>query len=321
MNDRERVIETKNLTKVYKDFWGRPRLKALDALTMDVHRGEIFAIIGPNGSGKTTTMKLLLGLLFPSEGEATVLGRPPTDVATKARIGFLPEESYLYRFLNADETLDFYGRLFNIDAATRRKRIDELIDRFRMTRARKRQIREYSKGMVRRISFAQALINDPEVVFLDEPTSGLDPISQREIKDLILELRSKGKTVFLSSHLLADVQEICDRIAIIHEGKLREYGAVKDILVRRDHVTMTFRNLSDDARARLEELARQQGAAIVDSRATVETLEDVFLRIVKGAPAEPGLDKPKDEPPSAAVVPGTGAPAKAPEGQPEEGRK
>jgi ABC-2 type transport system ATP-binding protein len=296
VNDPELVIEAKNLTKVYHDFWGRPRLKALDALTMDVRRGEVFAIIGPNGSGKTTTMKLLLGLLFPSEGEAKVLGRPPTDVATKARIGFLPEESYLYRFLNADETLDFYGRLFNIDAPTRRKRIDELIDRFGMTRARKRQIREYSKGMVRRISFAQALINDPEVVFLDEPTSGLDPISQREMKDLILELRSKGKTVFLSSHLLADVQEICDRIAIIHEGKLKEYGAVKDILVRRDHVTMTFRNLNDDARAKLEELARQQGAAVVDSRATVETLEDVFLRIVKGAAAEPGLDKPKDEP-------------------------
>ncbi len=296
VNDLERVIETKNLTKVYKDFWGRPRLKALDALTFDVKRGEIFAIIGPNGSGKTTTMKLLLGLLFASEGEARVLGAPPTDVAAKARIGFLPEESYLYRFLNADETLDFYGRLFNIDRDTRRRRIDELLDRFGMTKARKRQIREYSKGMVRRISFAQALINDPEVVFLDEPTSGLDPISQREMKDLILELKRKGKTVFLSSHLLADVQEICDRIAIIHNGQLREYGAVKDILVRRDHVTMTFRSLTDEARVKLEDFARQQGAAVVESRATVETLEDVFLRIVKGAPAEPGLAPPPPKP-------------------------
>ncbi len=292
MNDSDKVIETSKLTKIYRDFWGRPRLKALDALSIDVYRGEIFAIIGPNGSGKTTTMKLLLGLLFPSEGTAHVLGNPPTDVATKARIGFLPEESYLYRFLNADETLDFYGRLFNIDRATRQKRIDELIARFGMQKARKRQVREYSKGMVRRISFCQALINDPEVVFLDEPTSGLDPISQREIKDLILELKAKGKTVFLSSHLLADVQEVCDRIAIVHNGQLKEYGAVKDILVRRDHVTMTFRNLSDDAKKKLEEVAVQHGAAIVDSRATVETLEDVFMRIVKGAAAEPGLDAP-----------------------------
>ncbi|MBI2932945.1 MAG: ABC transporter ATP-binding protein [Planctomycetes bacterium] len=292
MPDSESVIQTKNLSKTYKDFWGRARVTALNDLSIDVVRGEVFAIIGPNGSGKTTTMKLLLGLLFPSMGSASVLGRPPSDVAAKARIGFLPEESYLYRFLNADETLDFYGRLFNIDRETRRRRIDALIERFGMQRARKRQIREYSKGMVRRISFAQALINDPEIVFLDEPTSGLDPISQREMKDLILELKKKGKTVFLSSHLLADVQEICDRIAILHNGQLKEYGAVKDILVRRDHVTMTFRNLSDEARRRLEEFAQKQGATLVESRATIETLEDVFMRIVQGAPAEPGLEPP-----------------------------
>ncbi|HEY3227499.1 MAG TPA: ABC transporter ATP-binding protein [Planctomycetota bacterium] len=281
------VIEARGLTKVYKDFWGRPRLKALDGLNLEVRPGEIFGFIGPNGSGKTTTMKLLLGLLFPTSGTARVLGRAPTDVAAKARIGFLPEESYLYRFLNADETLDFYARLFHIDRATRRKRIDELIARFGMEHARKRQIREYSKGMVRRITFAQALVNDPEVVFLDEPTSGLDPISTRDMKDLILDLKARGKTVFLSSHLLADVQAICDRIGIIHEGKLKEYGAVRDILVRRDHVALTFRNLGDETRRKLVDIAKQEGAELISADNTLETLEDVFLRTVQGAKKPP----------------------------------
>jgi ABC-2 type transport system ATP-binding protein len=276
------VIDTRELTKTYKDFWGRPRLTALDRLTISVHKGEIFGFIGPNGSGKTTTIKILLGLLFPTGGSATVLGKPPTDVATKARIGFLPEESYLYRFLTADETLDFYGRLFNIDRATRRKRIDELLERFKMTHARSRQIREYSKGMVRRITFAQALINDPEIVILDEPTSGLDPISSKEMKDLILELRERGKTVFMSSHLLADVQAICDRIAIVHNGALKEYGAVRDILVRKDHVALTYRNLPDDVAKKMSELAAQAGATLVSQENTQETLEDVFLRTVRG---------------------------------------
>ena len=232
-------------------------------------------------------MKLLLGLLFPSSGTARVLGRSPTDVSAKARIGFLPEESYLYRFLNADETLDFYARLFNLDRATRRKRIDELIARFGMQHARKRQIREYSKGMVRRISFAQALINDPEVVFLDEPTSGLDPISSRDMKDLILELKARGKTVFLSSHLLADVQAICDRIGIIHDGTLKAYGAVRDILVRRDHVALTFRNLGDASKKKIEELAAKEGAQLVSAENTLETLEDFFLRTVQGGTRPP----------------------------------
>ncbi|HTF57643.1 MAG TPA: ABC transporter ATP-binding protein [Planctomycetota bacterium] len=283
----ENVIEARGLTKVYKDFWGRPRLRALDDLNLEVRPGEIFGFIGPNGSGKTTTMKLLLGLLFPTSGSARVLGRAPTDVAAKARIGFLPEESYLYRFLNADETLDFYARLFHIDRATRRKRIDELIARFGMEHARKRQIREYSKGMVRRITFAQALVNDPEVVFLDEPTSGLDPISTRDMKNLILDLKARGKTVFLSSHLLADVQAICDRIGIIHEGKLKEYGAVRDILVRRDHVALTFRNLSDETRRKLVDIATQEGAELISADNTLETLEDVFLRTVQGSKKPP----------------------------------
>ena len=281
MADKEPVIQIENLTKTFKDFWGRPKLTAVDNLSIEVHAGEIFGFIGPNGSGKTTTMKMLLGLLFPTAGKARVLGKPPSDVAVKARIGFLPEESYLYRFLNADETLDFFGRLFGIEPKTRKKRIDELISLFDLNDARKRQIKEYSKGMQRRVSFAQALINDPEVVFLDEPTSGLDPISARQMKDLILELKEKGKTVFLSSHLLSDVQSICDRIAMIHKGKLRQYGTVRDILVRSDSTTMTIQNLSDETRQKIEELVAREGARITSSENTLETLEDVFLRTVQ----------------------------------------
>jgi ABC-2 type transport system ATP-binding protein len=275
------VIETEGLTKVYKDFWGRPKHTGLDALSLSIQKGEVFGLIGPNGSGKTTTFKLLLGLIFPTAGTARILGRAPTDVSAKAHLGFLPEETYLYRWLNADETLDFFGRLFNLDAATRRRRADELITRFGLAHARKRQIREYSKGMTRRVGFCQALINDPDVVILDEPTSGLDPISSRQIKDLILELKSRGKTVLLSSHLLADVQDVCDRIGILHQGKLRVYGAVKDILVQRDSVNLTFKGLSDEARRKLEDLARAEGAQFVRAENTLETLEDVFLRTIQ----------------------------------------
>lgn len=279
--EKAAVIETANLSKTYKDFWGRPRHKALDNLSIQVFSGEIFGILGPNGSGKTTTMKILLGLLFPTSGGASVLGKEPTNVEVKSRIGFLPEESYLYRFLNADETLDFYGRLFKIPKEIRKKRADELLEQFGVTYARKRQIKEYSKGMVRRVSFAQALINDPDVIFLDEPTSGLDPISSRQIKDLILGLKKKGKTVFLSSHLLADVQDICDRIAILHEGKLRKYGTVGELLVNKDSVTMTFSNLSPEVRKQIENLIAASGARMVSSEYTTENLEDVFLRAVQ----------------------------------------
>ena len=291
------VIETQNLTKVYKDFWGRPRHKGLDDLSISIEPGEVFGLIGPNGSGKTTTFKLLLGLIFPSSGTARLLGQPPTDVAVKARLGFLPEESYLYRWLNADETLDFFGRLFNLDRATRRKRADELIERFGLGHARSRPIREYSKGMSRRVGFAQCLINDPEVVIMDEPTSGLDPISSRQIKDLILELKKRGKTVLLSSHLLADVQDVCDRICILHQGQTKVYGAVKDILVQRDSLTMTFKGLSADARRRIEEIARAEGAGPVRVENTLETLEDVFLRTVQESGDGLTYRKPGGDPP------------------------
>src|SRR5689334_12528437 len=189
----EVVIQTRNLSKIYRDFWGRKKVRALNSLSLEVNKGEVFGLLGPNGSGKTTTLKLLLGLLFPTEGEVTILGKSASDVTKNERIGYLPEESYLYRFLNAEETLDFYGRLFNMPADVRRDRAKRLIERVGLKNARRRQLKEYSKGMTRRIGLAQALINEPELVMLDEPTSGLDPIGSREMKDLILKLKEQGK--------------------------------------------------------------------------------------------------------------------------------
>src|SRR3954454_2280898 len=196
------IVETRKLTKIYRDFWGRQKKTALRALSIEIRRGEIFGLLGPNGSGKTTTIKLLLGLLFPTEGEAMLFGLPAADVRKNERIGYLPEESYLYRFLNAEETLDFYGRLFKLDPAKRRARAAELIERVGLKNDRKRILREYSKGMRQRIGLAQALINDPELVILDEPTSGLDPLGARWIKNLIVELLGQGKTVIMCSHRL-----------------------------------------------------------------------------------------------------------------------
>src|SRR6202165_3543433 len=224
------VVETRKLTKIYRDFWGREKKVALRALNLEVYRGEIFGLLGPNGSGKTTTIKLLLGLLFPTDGDALVFNMPSGEVRKNERIGYLPEESYLYRFLNAEETLDFYGRLFKLDASVRRERAAKLIDTVGLAADQKRVLKEYSKGMRQRIGLAQALINDPELVILDEPTSGLDPLGTRWMKDLILGLRDQGKTVLMCSHRLEDVQTVCDRIAILHEGELQELGQVRTLL-------------------------------------------------------------------------------------------
>ena len=287
------VIETRSLSKVYRDFWGRQKVRALKALDLKVHQGEIFGLLGPNGSGKTTTIKLLLGLLFPTEGQALVFNKTATDVTKNERIGYLPEESYLYRFLNAEETLDFYGRLFNIPAGVRRSRVQELIELVGLTRAKKRQLKEYSKGMTRRIGLAQALINDPELVILDEPTSGLDPIGVREMKDLILKLKEKGKTLLMCSHRLDDVQDVCDRIAILHLGELKKLGAVSDLLLVRDVTQFQARGLNGAAQQYIEQeieaLIRRHGGQLVSVEHPTTTLEDLFISVVKESEAHPGL--------------------------------
>jgi len=246
------VIRISNLTKVYRDFWGRKKVRAVNSLSLDVHKGEVFGLLGPNGSGKTTTLKLLLGLLFPTEGEISVLGAPASNVEKNERIGYLPEESYLYRFLNAEETLDFYGRLFKMSRSQRKERAAELIEMVGLKDARRRQLKEYSKGMTRRIGLAQALINNPDLVMLDEPTSGLDPIGTREMKDLILKLRDEGKTIVMCSHLLADVQDVCDRIAILYAGELKEMGRVEDLLQDQDETQLLTSRLDDSVIAEVK---------------------------------------------------------------------
>lgn len=286
--DSNNVIEIRNLSKVYRDFWGRKKVQALNSLTLDVHKGEVFGLLGPNGSGKTTTLKLLLGLLFPSGGEVRVLGKPAHDVNKNERIGYLPEESYLYRFLNADETLDFYGRLFKMSPAERKRRRDALIERVGLQNARRRQLKEYSKGMTRRIGLAQALINDPDLVLLDEPTSGLDPLGTRDMKDMILDLKKEGKTVVMSSHLLADVQDVCDRIAILYGGELKVLGRVQDLLQSSDESQLKTSRLSEAALADVRQVLQKHQVDLKEVSHPTATLEELFLKTVAESRERPG---------------------------------
>lgn len=284
------VVETRNLTKTYRDFWGRKKKTALNALDLNIHRGEVFGLLGPNGSGKTTTIKLLLGLLFPSAGDALVFGEPAAKVEKNERIGYLPEESYLYRFLNAEETLDFYGRLFNMPSEVRKKRSDELIELVGLKADRKRILKEYSKGMRQRIGLAQALINDPEFIILDEPTSGLDAMGTRWMKDLIIDLKKKGKTIMMCSHRLDDVQDVCDRIAILYNGDLQEQGAVDKLVEDQQRVMLQASGLqmSEALEKDLRAVIEKHGGKVVQYGHPSSTLEELFLRVIEESKARPG---------------------------------
>ncbi len=275
------VLTCSGLTKDFTDIWGRPTVRSLENVNFSINRGEVFGLLGPNGAGKTTTIKLALGLLFPTSGSIRILGSDPADVQTKQKIGYLPEESYLHRFLNAEETLDFYARLFDLPKALRRERAAALIERVGLKHAARRPLREYSKGMVRRVGLAQCLINDPELVMLDEPTSGMDPIASREIKDLILDLKKQGKTVLLSSHLLADVEDVCDRIGMLYRGRLQLLGRVDELLEIGDVTEISVRNLSPEGLAAVRAEAQRGGGEVLDSHRRRERLEALFLRIVE----------------------------------------
>ena len=277
-----RPIVTQGLTKVYKDFWGRKKVHALVGLDLALEPGEVFGLLGPNGSGKSTTIKLLLGLIFPTAGKAEVLGMTPGAPAVNQRLGYLPEESYLHRFLTGEETVDFYGRLFGLDRRERRRRTGRLLDLVGLDRrARARQLREYSKGMSRRIGLAQALVNDPELLLLDEPTSGLDPIGTREMKDLILHLKDQGKTILLSSHLLGDVQDVCDRIGILALGRLKKIGRVRDLLLVREVFQLRASGVTDATRQAILAAAQGGGARVLSAEHPTTTLEDLFLRVIR----------------------------------------
>ena len=279
------VVDVRNLVKVYHDFWRRPKVRAVDGINLSVPRGEIFGMLGPNGSGKSTTLKILLGLLHASSGTVRVLGRSPRDVETKRAIGYLPEESYLYPYLTPRETLDFYARLFDLDASARTRRCRQLLDMVGLSAAANRRVGEFSKGMARRLGLAQALINDPDLLVLDEPTSGLDPLGCRQIKDLLLALAARGKTIILSSHLLADVEDVCARIAILYNGRIRASGRVDTLLRRRDRLTFTLPALTPERMEAVLNAVREKTGQQPDVEHPTVTLEEFFLEIIAQAQA------------------------------------
>ena len=279
-------IVCQKLSKTFKDFWLRDRVRAVDGVDLEVRPGEVFGLLGPNGSGKSTTIKMILGLLHPSSGRVAVLGRSPRDTVAKEQLGYLPEESYLYRFLSARETLEYYGKLFGIDRRTRNGRIDMLLEMVGLDKVQRRPIGEYSKGMQRRIGLAQALINDPKLLILDEPTTGMDPIGTRQIKDLILRLKESGKTVLLCSHLLGDVEDVTDRCAIMFGGRVRRAGTIGELLARQDETQITTHALSPEEEERAVSALEAGGLTDVSIRRGRQKLETLFLDMVSEAQSE-----------------------------------
>ena len=283
----EPVVQAVGLTKMFRDFWHRPKARAVNGIDFEIKPGEVVGLLGPNGSGKSTTVKMLLGLLYPTGGQVTVFGKSPRAVETKREIGYLPEESYLYKFLTAEETLNFFASLFNISPADRKMRIDQLLDMVGLAHARYRRVGEFSKGMARRIGLAQAMINDPAFLILDEPTSGLDPLGCREVKDLILALKKRGKTVLITSHLLSDVEDICDRVIILYGGKIRAEGALDELLTVSDKTRILTPQLPKNTMDKVLELLREnldgEEFKIDHPR---RTLEEFFLDVISQARSE-----------------------------------
>jgi ABC-2 type transport system ATP-binding protein len=315
------AVRTEALTKHYPVGFWRPRsYVALDALTLDVRQGEVFGFLGPNGAGKTTTLKLLMQLTYPSSGRAEILGKPVGDVSVKRRIGYLPENPYFYDYLSAEELLQYFAGLFGYGAADRRRLVATLLDEVGIGAERRLQLRKFSKGMLQRVGIAQAIINDPEVVFFDEPMSGLDPMGRREIRELILRLRSRGCTVFFSSHVLSDAEALCSRVAILASGKLAAAGELSDILALHTRGWELVMAGLDDAVLEAATASGQvervtplgvrryalelplsvapdrlvtdlvsQGAELVSVNPVRETLEDFYMRQIGAVPHERGL--------------------------------
>lgn len=284
---RESIVRAVGLTKVFRDFWGRPKAKAVNDISFSIEPGEVIGLLGPNGSGKSTTVKMLLGLLYPTGGILNVLGRSPRAVETKREIGYLPEESYLYKYLTAEETLDFFGSLFNLSRADRKMRIEQLLDMVGMAHARRRRVGEFSKGMARRIGLAQAMINDPEFLILDEPTSGLDPLGCKEVKDLILTLKKRGKTVLITSHLLSDIEDVCDRVIILYGGKVRAMGELNELLTVSEENRIVTPALPPAAMNEVLKILRENlngEEFLVDHPR--RTLEEFFLDVITKAKSD-----------------------------------
>ena len=265
----ENVIETSGLVKDHVSNFLRKRFRGLDGLDLTISKGEAFGLLGPNGAGKTTTLKLLLGLLRPTSGTCSVLGYPAGDQRALQRIGFLPENPYFYSYLTASEFLDFFGRLFKLPAKERSQRARELLEMVSLSDAADRPIRKFSKGMLQRLGIAQCLINDPELIFLDEPNTGLDPIGRRDIRHIILKLKEQGKTVFLNSHLLPDVNELCDRIIILHRGKKVAESNVQAISATGHYRDLEeyFMEAIENAERKYREASAQQSTKVAEGGA------------------------------------------------------
>jgi ABC-2 type transport system ATP-binding protein len=304
------AIRIEELTKDYAiGFWRRRSYRALDRLTLEISRGEVFGFLGPNGAGKTTTLKLLMQLIFPTSGRAEILGRPVGDINTRRRIGYLPENPSFYDYLTAEELLGYFGELFGYSGADRRKRVSALLDRVGIGGERRLQLRRFSKGMIQRVGIAQALLNDPDVIFLDEPMSGLDPLGRRDVRQLILELRDQGRTVFFSSHILSDAEALCRRVAVVAGGRLAATGTLADILAFQVHGwELVMSGMSADMVGRLTPAVRRAteispgryslelsldqppdrilaeltaaGASLVSLNPMRDTLEDFFMKRV-----------------------------------------
>lgn len=275
----KKVVEVADVSKIFTDFWGRPKVKAVQSINLEINQGEIFGLLGPNGSGKSTTIKMLLGLLKPTNGQIAVFGQRPRSAEIKNKIGFLPEESYLYPFLTAEETLHFFGGLFGLSKGVRAERINELIKMVGLEHARNRILGEFSKGMARRIGLAQALIGDPQFLILDEPTSGLDPIGILEIKELILSLKKKGKTILLSSHLLSEVQDVCDRVCILFGGKVCSYGSLDELLVQKNKINFEISNIEKSQINSIKTWLSNQNLTFT-AQPSRENLENYFMRVI-----------------------------------------
>lgn len=308
---RAHVVRTEGLTKVYRSLLSPAGVRAVDDLNLAVREAETYSIVGPNGSGKTTTLKILLGLIFPTSGSATIFGKTIADLGVRERIGFLPEDAYLYDCFSGEELLDFYAGLFGYSKARRRQLTDELLELVGMQENRRVPFRECSKGMRQRLALAQALVNDPELLILDEPTSGLDPAGRHQMTLLIQELKRRGKTILLCSHFLAEVEEVCDRVGIMYRGKIVAEGALSDLAGEPTEIVIEARGLPETAAEQIAalpgvlgvdgELVRmghadegrlwsvlervhQAGGLIVEVRRPRPSLQDVFVRAIREEP-------------------------------------
>lgn len=272
------AVRLDSVSRVYRGFWGLRKTWALRDLDLKVRRGEIFGLLGPNGSGKTTALKVMVGLIRATSGEVSILGARPGDPRALARIGYLPEEPAHYGFLTGLESLEFYGRLFRLDRRERKARARELIEALDFESQGGRPVREYSRGMARRLGIAQALVNRPDLLILDEPTSGLDPVAHRMVTELFVRLREEGRTILISSHLLADVERVCDRIGILGDGRLLLEGSVDDLLTQADSLDLRVRGVEDET---ARKAILEAGGDVDSCRPARQTLHDLFLQALK----------------------------------------